>query len=139
VNDIRLHVRDVMSTEFVSVPPEADIALAVSEMIEHDVSGLLVVDAAGALTGILTERDAIAASTAAGYYQEWGGPVSKFMSAPVETVGPDDDLIDVAARMTASRYRRFPVVADGKIVGLLSRRDVLRAIREGSWPGKWSG
>jgi CBS domain-containing protein len=136
VNQTSLHVRDVMSKTFFSILPDADIALAVSEMIRHDVSGLLVVDSANALVGILTERDCIAAASAAAYYQEWGGPVSRFMSAPVETVAPDDRLIDVAAMMGTSRYRRFPVVDGARIEGLLTRRDVLGAIGDGS---HWSG
>jgi CBS domain-containing protein len=50
------------------------------------------------------------------------------MSAPVEVVGPDESLVDIAERMASSPYRRFPVIEDGRLVGLLSRRDVLRAI-----------
>ena len=121
-------VHDVMTTSFVSVSPDADIASAMHLMVEHDISGLLVVDDAGALTGILTERDCIAAASAAAYYQEWGGPVAKFMTAPVETVAPDDKIIDLVTRMADSRYRRFPVVENGSIVGVISRRDVLGAI-----------
>jgi CBS domain-containing protein len=55
------------------------------------------------------------------------------MSTPVETVSSGENLVDVAARMAQSPYRRFPVVDQGRLVGLLSRRDVLRALDNGSW------
>ena len=130
---VSLQVRDYMSTELVTVSPQTEITHAVQILIENDISGVLVVDDSGGLSGIVTERDCIAIASSAGYYDELGGPVTGFMSAPVETVTPDANLVDVAVRMTNSPYRRFPVLEDGKLVGLISRRDVLRALGSGSW------
>jgi CBS domain-containing protein len=69
----------------------------------------------------------------AGYYGEWGGPVSQFMSTKIEDVAPEDNLVDVSARMAQSPHRRYPVVENGRLVGLLSLRDVLRVLNSGSW------
>jgi CBS domain-containing protein len=132
MNRIPLRVADYMTGDPVTVSPDTEITQVVRMLIERDISGLIVTDAAGAVVGVVTERDCIAVASAAGYYGEWGGPVSKYMSAPVETVAIDDNLVDVAARMAGSSYRRFPVVDGGRLVGLLSRRDVLRAIDNGS-------
>ena len=131
--NVPLRVRDYMTAKVLAVPPHTEIMQVVQLMIEKDVSGVLVVDADGGLMGVVTERDCISVAASAGYYDEWGGPVSEFMSVPVQTVAPDDNLIDVAVRMAASPHRRFPVVADGQLVGLISRRDVLRALGSGSW------
>ncbi len=133
MNEIPLRVRDYMTRELITIPADTEIAQAVHLLIERDISGLLVSDGAGGVAGIFTERDCIAVAAEAGYYEEWGGPVANYMSTPVESVGPDDNLIDVAMRMAASPYRRFPVVDGSKLVGLLSRRDVMRAIEKGSW------
>ncbi len=133
---IALRVRDYMTTELKTITPHTDITLALQILITNDISGVLVVDDSGTLVGILTERDCIATASSAGYYDELGGPASEFMSATVETVAPDENLVDIAIRMTNSRYRRFPVLEDGKLVGLLSRRDVLRALGSGSWFAK---
>lgn len=133
---VSLRVRDYMTTDLVTVLPRTDITQVVQMLIAKDISGVLVVGEAGELLGILTERDCIATASSAGYYDELGGPASEFMSTPVETVTPDDNLIDVAVRMTNSPYRRFPVLDDGKLVGLISRRDVLRALGSGSWFAK---
>lgn len=130
---IPLCVRDYMTTQLVTVSPATEITHVVQTLIEHDISGVLVVDDTRTLVGILTERDCIAVASSAGYYDEWGGPAATFMSSPVETVAPDDNLVDVAVRMAQSTYRRFPVVEADKLVGLLHRRDVLRAIGSGSW------
>ncbi len=128
-----LRVRDYMTTEIVTVPPQTDITHVVQMLIANDISGVLVVSDSEELVGILTERDCIATASTAGYYDELGGPASSFMSTPVETVTPDENLIDIAIRMTDAPYRRFPVLEDGKLVGLISRRDVLRALGDGSW------
>jgi len=126
-------VRDYMTRDLVVVGPRTEITQVVRMLIDHDISGVLVVDAAGTLVGILTERDCLAVASAAGYFDQWGGPAENYMSAPVETVAPDDNLVDVAVRMTDSPHRRFPVLEEGRLVGLLSRRDVLRALGDGSW------
>jgi CBS domain-containing protein len=122
-----------MTTDLVTVPPQTDITHVVQMLIANDISGVLVVDDSEGLVGILTERDCIATASSAGYYDELGGPASNFMTAPAETVSPDENLMDIAIRMTDSPYRRFPVIEDGKLIGLISRRDVLRALGSGSW------
>ena len=133
MNPIPLRVRDYMTRDLITIPADTEIAHAVHLLIEHDISGLLVSDGHGGVAGVFTERDCIAGAAEAGYYEQWGGPIANYMSTPVETVAPDDNLIDVAARMAASPYRRFPVVDGGRLIGLLSRRDVMRAIEKGSW------
>ncbi len=82
---------------------------------------------------MLTERDFIEVALNAGYFDERGGSVAEFMTQDVETVGPDDSLVDVAARFVSSPFRRYPVVEDGRLVGIIARRDVLRALRSDRW------
>ena len=131
--DAPLRVRDYMTRNVVTVTPDTEITRVVNLLIEKDISGIVVVADDGRVVGIVTERDCIATASSAGYYDELGGPASNFMTAPAETASPDENLVDVAIRMTDSPYRRFPVVEDGKLVGLISRRDVLRALGSGSW------
>ena len=133
MNAASLEVRDYMTKHPITVSPHTEITAVVGLLIENDISGVIVVDDKSAVIGVLTERDCIAAAASADYYGEWGGPVRNFMSAPATCVGPDENLVDVAVRLTQSRFRRFPVVADGRLVGLLTRRDVLRALEGGSW------
>lgn len=128
-----LRVRDYMTSSLVTITPDTEIMRAVHMLVEHDISGMPVVDDEGKLIGILTERDCIATALQAGYFDEAGGSVRDFMSSPVETADPDDSLMDIADRLSKSSHRRFPVVEEGRLVGLISRRDVLQALKQGAW------
>ena len=130
---IPTQVYEVMTRDLVTVSPEDEITEVVSLLIRHDISGVPVVDADQGLVGFLTERDCIDVALKAGYFDERGGRVSEHMSAPVETVEADTGLVDVAERLCRSRYRRFPVLEEGRLVGLISRRDVLKVLNAGTW------
>lgn len=133
MNTVPLKVSDYMVRRVLTVTADTEITRAVGLLIENDVSGLVVVDANGGVVGMLTERDCISTAAQSGYFDELGGPVSDFMSAPAVTVNPDENLFDVAIRFISTKYRRYPVVEDGRLVGIIARRDVLRALRRSSW------
>jgi CBS domain-containing protein len=125
-----------MSTDVITVTPDTEIMRAVQILVDHDISGVPIVEERGQLVGILTERDCIEVAVTAGYFDEAGGRVRDYMTSPVETCQPTDSLMDVAARLITSRYRRYPVVEDARLIGLISRRDVLRALKKASWFSK---
>lgn len=125
---ISLKVQDYMMTDVITVTPDTEITRVISILVENDISGLLVTDARGRVVGIVTERDCIGTAVNSGYFDQLGGPVSDYMTSPVESVSPDDNLVDLAVRMTHSSFRRFPVLQDGRLVGIISRRDVLRSL-----------
>jgi len=133
MNKKAMRVRDYMVRKVVTIPPDSEITRAVRLLIENDISGLVVTDSLGKVVGILTERDCIRIATQSGYFDELGGPVAEYMSSPVIMVSPDEDLMNVAIRFIDSKYRRYPVVENGKLLGIISRRDVLRALGHGSW------
>jgi CBS domain-containing protein len=126
-------VRDIMTTDLLNVTPETEIMRAVHLLVTEDVSGLPVVDQQGMLLGILTERDCIEVALHAGYFDEIGGSVEQYMTTPVESVNPDSTLMDLAELFAHSPFRRCPVVDEGKLVGLICRRDILRALSDGAW------
>ena len=126
-------VRDFMTKDVVSVTPETEIMRAVHRLVSEDISGLPVVDEHGMLLGIVTERDCIEVAVHAGYFDEMGGRVDQFMTTEVETVTPGSTLMDVAELFARSPFRRCPVIEEGKLVGLIGRRDVLRALSKGTW------
>ena len=122
-----------MTRRPIVVPADMEIMRAVFVLIDNDVSGVPVIDEDGRLTGILTERDCLKVAISAGYHDEPGGRVADFMQHPVQTVTPDDSLMDIAVRFSESHYRRFPVLDDDRLVGVISRRDVLKALKRGAW------
>lgn len=121
-------VRDFMTTRLVTLQPDLEILHAVHKLVKHDIAGAPVVDEHGDLIGILTEKDCMKVALNAGYHGEYGGKVAEFMSKDVETIGPDEGIVAAARRFLGKRYHRYPVVKDGRLVGQISRRDVLRAL-----------
>ncbi|HSF92662.1 MAG TPA: CBS domain-containing protein [Paracoccaceae bacterium] len=126
----RPRVRDYMATDLIVLQPDMEILHAMKLLLDKRISGAPVVDAEGALVGVLSKKDCLRAALNAAYFQEWGSPVSGAMTAEVETLDAEMDLVTAAERFLASHYRRFPVLQDEKLVGQISRADVLRALVE---------
>jgi CBS domain-containing protein len=120
-------VRDVMARNLITLHPEQDIYVAIDSLLKNRVSGAPVVDKDGNLAGIISEKDCLRVFASGAFYQLGGGIVGDFMSKTVLTVDPDDDVFKVADIFMKNHFRRLPVVKDGKLVGLISRRDVLTA------------
>jgi CBS domain-containing protein len=89
-----------------------------------------VVNDQGDLIGMLSELDCMKVALNAGYYGDWGGPVGDFMTPEVESVDAEMNIIDLAQKFLDSGFRRFPVLRNNRLVGQISRRDVLRALSQ---------
>ncbi len=123
-------VRNYMARDLISFYPETDVLDAIHELVAHRIAGAPVVDHHGELVGMLSELDCIRVALDAGYYGQRGGPVSEYMTTDVKTVDAETNIVDLADRFRRSKFRRLPVVKDGRLVGQISRRDVLRALLE---------
>ena len=121
-------VRDYMSSDLTLLQPEMDILSAVRLLIDNGVSGAPVVDEDRNLVGILTEKDCMRVVLNAAYHSEYGGTVAELMVTDVETMNPDDSIVDAAKRFYHNRYLRYPVLRGARLVGLISRSDVMRAM-----------
>lgn len=123
-------VRHYMATELVTLRPETEILRAVHTLLKHDIAAAPVVDNTGNMVGILTERDCIRVVLGAGYHSEFGGLVAEYMSQDVQTVGAEDSIVDVAKLFYGQRFHRYPVMENDRLIGFLSRRDVMRALEK---------
>ena len=123
-----LNVGDYMTRSIMTFRPEQDVIAAARILAQRGFSGAPVVDDTGNLAGILSDTDCIRAMVKFGFDPDWRGLVSEFMSPNVETVELDDSILDVAQRFTEKRFRRYPVMEDNRVVGVISRIDVLRAL-----------
>lgn len=121
-------VRDYMATSLVTLKPEMEILRAVHLLLEHDFGGAPVVDDAGRLVGILTEKDCMKVVLNAGYHSEYGGRVAEYMSHDVVTLRPEYSIVEAAKKFLDESYHRYPVVDNNELVGQISRRDVMRAL-----------
>lgn len=121
-------VKDYMARTLVTFKPETDVLDAVHTLVASRIAGAPVVDDHGHLLGMLSEYDCMKVALDAGYHGTAGGPVSEYMSDGVETVDADMSIVDLAQVFINKKFRRFPVMHGTRLVGQISRRDVLRAL-----------
>lgn len=122
--------KDYMSTDLVTFTPETDIHRAIKALLKNRISGAPVLDGQGGIVGILTKKDCLEIAFGASYHREPGGNVADFMSTDVQSVDIGTDIVEVAELFRTSRFHRFPVTDDDRLVGIISRHDVLRALDE---------
>lgn len=123
-------VKDYMARTLTTFRPETDVLDAVHNLVTQRIAGAPVVDSEGNLIGMLSELDCMKVALNAGYHGHWGGPVADFMSTDVQTVDARMSIVDLAQVFVESGFRRFPVMDGNRLVGQVSRRDVLRALGE---------
>jgi CBS domain-containing protein len=142
---------DVMTTDVISVDPDTTVQALATLLAERGISGAPVVDSSGRLVGIISEGDLLhraeigtarhhrerrrswwldhfASDLAREYVKSHGRTVKDIMTRDVVTVTEDTDLGEVAALLEAKRIKRVPVMHAGKIVGIISRANLVRAL-----------
>jgi CBS domain-containing protein len=143
-----MNARDVMTRRVVTVTPETTIEEAVRLMLENRVSGLPVTDAARATVGVVTEGDLLRrieigtdkhhsgwiglllgpGRLAAEYARSHAHKVGEVMTSDVVSVAPDTPLPEIVELMETRRIKRVPVIDGGKLVGIVSRANLVAAL-----------
>ena len=127
-------VRDFMDTVVPTVRPDMPILEAVDFLLSHHVTGAPVVNAEGTLLGMLTEKDCLRLLSTGVDGDLPTGTVKDFMTTKTDSVAPDMNVYFVAGLFLGANYRRFPVVEKGKLVGAITRFDILKSIRKALTP-----
>jgi CBS domain-containing protein len=123
-------VREVMSTTLLTVDATATVTEAAAQLDARQVGAALVMNGEH-LSGILTERDILRA-VATGQVE--GTKVGAWMTHDPESVGPDEQPGQAAALMLHGGFRHLPVVEDGKPIGIISIRDLMRVVIDDEAP-----
>jgi CBS domain-containing protein len=146
-----MRAMDVMTSDVITVEPDMTIQSLAAVLASSGISGAPVVDPGGRLAGIISEGDLLhraeigtarrhrerrrswwldhfASDLARDYVKSHGRTVKDLMTRDVVTVTEDTDLGDVAALMEVKRIKRVPVMREGKIVGIISRANIVRAV-----------
>jgi len=123
-----LKARHYMNIGLVTLKPNHNIYDAMRVFLTHNISGAPVVDQTGIVVGILTEKNCFRASLKCWGRGKKGGQVREYMTRGIKSIDADDDIEEVIEVFRTSNYRRFPVLEGEELVGLISRRDVLRAL-----------
>ncbi len=141
-----MRAHQIMTRSVITIAPDATILEAAQTMLQHHVSGLPVVDAAGKLLGIVSEGDFIRrgeigtprkrgrwlkvllGDSAVDYVREHGRRVSDVMTSDPITVTQDATLEEIVDAMETNGVKRLPVMKDGRLVGLVSRANLMQAV-----------
>lgn len=124
----QIRVKDCMNTSMVVFNEEMSLLEAMEIMIKKKVSGGPVVDEYKKLVGVISEGDCVKQISDSRYYNM---PMSNVkvkdkMSTTIESIHPEENIFDVGNKFLHLKRRRFPVVENGKLVGLVSQKDMLR-------------
>ena len=141
-----MRAQDVMVRDVLTVKPETDVDDAIKVLSGHDISALPVVDADGKLVGILSEADLLARVEGDEHRHPWwmealmpasklahefakvhGKKVSEVMSTDVVSATEDTPVSEIAALLERHRIKRVPVVANGEVIGIVSRSNLIQA------------
>jgi CBS domain-containing protein len=121
-------VRDYMDVEVATVAPDMDILAAIDFLIAHHVTGAPVIDAERRVVGILTERDCLQLLAAGHAGEVAKGTVADFMTRSPVTLTPNTNIYYAAGVFLSHSFRRLPIVEDGRLVGAITRFDLVRAV-----------
>ena len=125
-------VSDFMTKDLITFRADQTIFQAIDILIKHRITGGPVVNENNELIGVLSEGDCLK-EVVKGKYDNMpmlSGTVGDHMTKNVSTIPPEMNVFEAAQLFLSKRIRRFPVVKDGKLVGQISQRDVMKAVRE---------
>lgn len=112
-----MQARDIMTHEVITIKPDASVRDAARQLADYHISGMPVVDGQGRMVGIITEADLISKD---------GKTVADLMSERVVSVDEDTMVDEIAQILTSNRFKRVPVLRDERLVGVVSRADIVR-------------
>jgi CBS domain-containing protein len=121
-----LRARDIMIKNVVSVKKDTPIYEAVKLLVEHNISGLPVVEDDMTLTGILSEKDVVDL-----FYESEKAEnktVNDYMTEPAVHFEENSALVNICDFLNKNIFRRVPVTSDGKLIGIISVKDVLNSV-----------
>jgi CBS domain-containing protein len=122
-----MFARDIMTHEVISIAPTTSIRDAARLLSEYDISGAPVIDAQGQMVGIVTEHDLLGAELSSDDLRnKEGKPVQDIMTTRVISVGDQTPVDEIALILTSKRFKRVPVLRGGRVVGIVSRANIVR-------------
>lgn len=119
--------KELMTKNVITVKGQTSIYDAIQILVDNNITGLPVVNDDGSLKGILSEEDALDLLSED---ENSSGKVEDYMTTEVVAFDQNEDLIAICECLINNHFRRVPILADGKVVGILSRRDIIKFITE---------
>jgi CBS-domain-containing membrane protein len=114
-----MQARDIMTPDVITIPPQASVQDCARLLADYHISGVPVMDALKRMVGIVTQADIIGKE---------GDTVASIMTPRVVSVREETPVDEVAQILTSNRFKRVPVLRDERVVGIVSRADIVRMI-----------
>ena len=132
VKEQMVTVEDYMSRRLVTFHPDQTMDQVIDILLKKNISGGPVVDDNKNLCGIISEGDCLKEVVKGKYnnHPTLSGKVSEHMAKNVKWVTPETNIFELADMFLNMRLRRFPVLRDGKLIGQISQKDVMRAVQK---------
>ena len=121
-------VANYMAKKIVTLKKDTEILAAINQLLSHRITSAPVLDDKGQLLGIFSEKDCIKVALETVYNKGITKNVSDYMLKDIVTVDVDASIIELAEQFEKSDIRSYPVYDKGKLVGMISRADILRAL-----------
>ena len=123
-------VSDHMATKLITFSPDQSIYDVIDTLLSRRISGGPVVNEDGELVGVISEGDCLKQVVKGKYdnHPNLTGKVEEYMATNVTTISPETNIFEAAKMFLNHRLRRFPVVREGKIIGQISQKDIMRAV-----------
>lgn len=125
-----LKIEDYMARKLITFHPDQPMGEVVDALMKNKISGGPVINEDGELVGVISEGDCLK-EVVKGKYDNmpiFTGSVKEYMAQNVVTVLPDLNIFEAAKMFLEKKLRRFPVVKDGKLIGQISQKDVMKAV-----------
>ena len=116
--------KDIMSTTVTTVHEYANVMEVIKLLVEHNVTGLPVVDDSGRLLGMVTEKDILMLLLYDPNVK--GKTVTDLMTTEIVHFDEDEDLMTIFESLVQRNFRRVPILSEGRLVGIVSRRDIIK-------------
>ncbi|MBQ4834109.1 CBS domain-containing protein [Pseudoalteromonas sp. MMG010] len=123
-------VKDFMQRKLPTITPETEMTVAITELQKFDLIGAPVFNEDKCLVGFISEQELLQPLMQNSYFCEGVVKVKQLMQTDVVTVSSDTNIIELAENMKTNKPKNYPVVDGTKVVGLINRSDILKALFE---------
>ena len=130
MTDVNLLARNMMTKNLVTLSPEMEVFAAIDILLKKKISGAPVVKSTGEFVGIFSESSSMRVIINAAYENLPDAGLMPFVDIDPPVIGPDTDLLSICQTFLDQGTRRLPVLEEGRLLGQVSRRDVMRHVNQ---------
>lgn len=125
-----MYAKDIMTRDIVTLKPDTGIFEAIALLVDSEISGAPVLDDTGTVVGIVSEKDLLVALDYLGIKKAESASIKQFMTKDIVSFPEDATVEFLMQELVRNNIKRVPILCGKTLVGIVSRRDVLRCIEQ---------